>query len=98
LKVLILHGMLHLAGYDHESDKGEMARKEDQIRLQLDLPKSLILRGKVSDVGAGRGKKTGSRRKPDRIGKVRAAASARSTRTFREGVLPKGKARPVANR
>jgi probable rRNA maturation factor len=42
LKILILHGMLHLAGYDHESDNGRMAAKEAHLRAQLKLPASLI--------------------------------------------------------
>jgi probable rRNA maturation factor len=42
LKVLVLHGMLHLAGYDHESDNGRMARAEARLRSQLRLPASLI--------------------------------------------------------
>jgi probable rRNA maturation factor len=42
LKILILHGMLHLAGYDHELDHGQMTRKENKLRLQLKLPASLI--------------------------------------------------------
>ncbi len=42
LKILILHGMLHLAGYDHESDNGLMAAKEARLRAQLKLPASLI--------------------------------------------------------
>ncbi|HEY2168783.1 MAG TPA: rRNA maturation RNase YbeY [Candidatus Angelobacter sp.] len=42
LKVLVLHGMLHLAGYDHESDNGRMARIESRLRSQLKLPASLI--------------------------------------------------------
>jgi probable rRNA maturation factor len=42
LKVLVLHGMLHLAGYDHESDNGRMARVESRLRSQLKLPASLI--------------------------------------------------------
>jgi probable rRNA maturation factor len=42
LKVLVLHGMLHLAGYDHESDNGRMARTESRLRVQLRLPASLI--------------------------------------------------------
>jgi probable rRNA maturation factor len=42
LKVLILHGMLHLAGHDHESDNGQMARTESRMRTQLKLPASLI--------------------------------------------------------
>jgi probable rRNA maturation factor len=44
LKILILHGMLHLAGYDHERDNGEMAAWEDRLRRQLRLPASLIKR------------------------------------------------------
>ena len=44
LKILILHGMLHLAGYDHENDKGEMAKFERELRRELDLPGSLIAR------------------------------------------------------
>jgi probable rRNA maturation factor len=44
LKILILHGMLHLAGYDHESDSGRMASREARLRAQLKLPASLIER------------------------------------------------------
>jgi probable rRNA maturation factor len=44
LKVLILHGVLHLAGYDHESDSGQMARRERKLRAQLNLPQGLIER------------------------------------------------------
>ncbi len=44
LKLLVLHGMLHLAGYDHETDSGQMAKKEALLRTQLKLPSSLIQR------------------------------------------------------
>ena len=44
IKVLILHGVLHLAGYDHETDAGEMARIERRLRTQLRLPGGLIER------------------------------------------------------
>jgi probable rRNA maturation factor len=44
LKILILHGMLHLAGYDHESDNGQMARTEHKLRSELKLPDGLIAR------------------------------------------------------
>lgn len=65
LKVLVLHGMLHLAGYDHETDSGEMARREAALRSRLNLPSSLIQRsnffertstmpGRVKGVRAGR--------------------------------------------
>jgi probable rRNA maturation factor len=44
IKVLILHGLLHLAGYDHESDGGAMARRELRLRRQLKLPEALTER------------------------------------------------------
>jgi probable rRNA maturation factor len=44
IKVLILHGVLHLAGYDHEIDTGEMARRERTLRTRLRLPGGLIER------------------------------------------------------
>jgi len=42
VKVLILHGALHLAGFDHETDSGEMARLENRLRKRFDLPSGLI--------------------------------------------------------
>ena len=44
LKILTLHGILHLAGFDHERDNGEMARKEARLRVTLGLPSALIER------------------------------------------------------
>jgi probable rRNA maturation factor len=44
LKVLLLHGLLHLAGHDHERDGGEMAALEQRLRTKLKLPSSLIER------------------------------------------------------
>ena len=44
IKVLILHGLLHLAGYDHEVDDGKMARRERVLRAKLKLPQGLIER------------------------------------------------------
>jgi probable rRNA maturation factor len=50
IKVLILHGLLHLSGHDHETDSGEMANKEEKLRARLALPNGLIERveGKVA--------------------------------------------------
>jgi len=45
IKVLTLHGILHLAGLDHERDNGQMARKEEKLRRALRLPPTLIERG-----------------------------------------------------
>jgi probable rRNA maturation factor len=44
IKILILHGILHLAGFDHERDNGAMARKELKLRELLRLPSTLIER------------------------------------------------------
>lgn len=44
LKILLLHGLLHLAGHDHEQDSGEMAQLEKQLRAKLKLPAGLIAR------------------------------------------------------
>ena len=46
LKILILHGVLHLAGYDHETDGGEMERHEARLRQELRLPETLIRRAR----------------------------------------------------
>ena len=51
VKILILHGMLHLAGYDHEIDDGEMEAKEAALRMQLKLPVGLIQRSQESAGG-----------------------------------------------
>ncbi|HTR67424.1 MAG TPA: rRNA maturation RNase YbeY [Terriglobales bacterium] len=59
VRVLALHGILHLAGYDHERDDGEMARKEERLRKVLGLPAGLIQRGD----SRSRTQRTGPRRK-----------------------------------
>ena len=37
LRILILHGVLHLLGYDHETDRGQMSRLEGRLRRKLGL-------------------------------------------------------------
>ena len=42
--LLFIHGLLHLLGYDHEVDNGEMRAKEEELINKFELPKSLIVR------------------------------------------------------
>ncbi|MGH9581955.1 MAG: rRNA maturation RNase YbeY [Bryobacteraceae bacterium] len=44
VRILMLHGVLHLTGMDHEHDQGEMARAESNWRAEFGLPEGLIER------------------------------------------------------
>jgi probable rRNA maturation factor len=59
VKVLMLHGVLHLAGMDHETDAGEMGVREGELRRELGLVGGLIARG----VGKSKTKNGSSGRK-----------------------------------
>lgn len=71
IKVLILHGLLHLAGFDHERDNGEMARRERVLRGRLRLPQGLIER---------------NGRESRKAGSLRLAEGRRSTARVTKGV------------
>jgi probable rRNA maturation factor len=47
LRILMLHGALHLTGLDHETDRGEMARRESHWRKRFGLPEGLIERARA---------------------------------------------------
>jgi probable rRNA maturation factor len=71
IKILALHGVLHLVGYDHETDHGTMAGKEAQLRRSLGLPLSLIERNGTTGKG------------PKRVPAKAAGGGTRATRAVR---------------
>jgi probable rRNA maturation factor len=81
VRVLLLHGVLHLAGFDHEVDSGEMAAREAELRRKLGLGTGLIARtakprpkGKSKQkqsAGMLRSAQNDNRRKVTARGKVR---------------------------
>lgn len=48
VRILLLHGLLHLGGMDHETDSGQMAAREAGLRSHLRLPVGLIARAAAS--------------------------------------------------
>jgi probable rRNA maturation factor len=68
VKILVLHGVLHLHGYDHETDHGQMARRENQLRARLRLPAGLLDRiaaaGSPASAARMRRPNASSRRRP----------------------------------
>jgi len=64
IKILALHGILHLVGYDHENDKGEMEHKEARLRKTLGLPVGLIERTQSKTVSRGRKTQAGRAKRP----------------------------------
>jgi probable rRNA maturation factor len=54
VRILLLHGLLHLSGLDHETDNGEMAAREAELRDKLRLPNGLIARTVGTDIRLSR--------------------------------------------
>lgn len=48
IRILMLHGLLHLTGMDHEQDRGEMRRAEERWRAEFGLPGTLIARASIA--------------------------------------------------
>jgi len=84
VKVLILHGLLHLAGFDHEKDKGEMLAREIAMRRELKLPVGLIER---TESAAARTAELA--RKPKAAAKKAAVAKSGTARK-RSGISKRG--------
>jgi probable rRNA maturation factor len=89
LKVLVLHGVLHLAGYDHEQDNGIMARKEDRMRRELKLQDGLIARSGKTARSSGEWKASSVHERADLAAGTRKRASNSA-----KGRSPRRNARP----
>ncbi len=57
VRILLLHGLLHLSGLNHEIDDGEMAARESELRRELRLPVTLIERVSSAKSRAKRGRR-----------------------------------------
>jgi len=57
VKILILHGLLHLAGFDHEQDNGEMQARERALRQKLKLPVGLLERARNGNHSSSRARR-----------------------------------------
>ena len=73
VRVLLLHGLLHLSGMDHEVDRGEMAEREGLLRRALRLPNGLIAR---VEGASSRSPKGMTERKAGTKGRTRARVAA----------------------
>jgi probable rRNA maturation factor len=83
VKVLTLHGLLHLAGEDHETDKGRMAAREVALRQELRLQTALIERAmkieRPTEAGNVRGKAGSSAKKKVGTGRKKGLAAKRAS-------------------
>jgi probable rRNA maturation factor len=90
IKVLILHGLLHLAGYDHEVDDGKMARRELLLRAKLKLPQGLIERTTQGEQALGKVPKKRTSGAKAQVGSDRLIVGVK-TPTYRSGSHAKAK-------
>ena len=87
VRVLLLHGLLHLAGEDHEVDEGEMAAREQALRRALKLPVGLIER-----VEAGVGLAVRGAQEKQQIPRLRSGMTTRTSAALKKGVRAQPKA------
>ncbi|HKW18118.1 MAG TPA: rRNA maturation RNase YbeY [Terriglobales bacterium] len=82
IRILILHGILHLAGYDHEDDQGEMEEKETELREKFGLSTGLIERSVAQENSSSvAGRPAIRRRAATNSGTRRTAHNPRRSRT-----------------
>ncbi len=85
VKILLLHGLLHLSGMDHEVDSGEMAERETELRKELKLPATLIER--VSHPSVKKSAKKAAKKAAKKT--VKPDDSKKKTRTAKQALSKK---------
>jgi probable rRNA maturation factor len=95
VKVLILHGLLHLADYDHETDNGQMARRERLLRGRLGLPQGLIERAAAPKLASNR---SGGKILPSKRTVAEKQTSGAKAHAQSKFLLPGLKSRPAETR
>jgi probable rRNA maturation factor len=98
VRVLLLHGLLHLVGMDHETDRGEMAEREGELRGRLRLPNGLIARVEGRRAATKKGRSRFPEGMTERKARTKAKATARATAFDAKGAAFKRKGRGVGRR
>jgi probable rRNA maturation factor len=100
VRVLLLHGLLHLSGMDHETDQGEMAAKEAELRERLRLPSGLIARVEGRSVARKKSRSPlgMTTRKAKATATTKAKAGSRPVSSFQFPVSSKGGAAAAKKR
>jgi len=99
IKVLILHGLLHLAGFDHEVDDGKMARRERVLRARLRLPLGLIERAEKSEAQVLKGHDfSRAAKSPQEVPALAAKGMQVARKALPQGLKPKGSSSPQSAR
>ena len=84
VRVLLLHGLLHLSGMDHEADGGEMAEREGALRGKLRLPNGLIARVEGLAKAKAKGRSRFPKGMTERKAKATATAKAKAGAKVRQ--------------
>lgn len=100
VKILALHGVLHLSGYDHERDHGQMARTEERLRKEMKLPAGLIERREGGKAFNRKDRPSTSHRTGSGSQSARRKATESRPARFgrKPGSTPGARERAVANR